>query len=136
MIDEYDYMVGEFSPVPSAPLANPTGPHGGRAAVGATAGIVLGSLVGLGYQMLRDRQKLSRHRSLFSWVWMLTVPAGAALFARPDQRMGAALGSAGGVLVSAALSHPSLFVSRPLTMHALQWMLPVGGALLGANLVS
>lgn len=131
MTEPMDYL-GEFA----APVPNPSGPTGGYTVLGATAGVLAGSLVGLGYQLVRERQQLSRHRSLFSWTWLLTVPVGAALLAKPNQRTAAAVGGAGGVLLSAALSHPSLFVSRPITMHALQWMLPIGGALLGANLVS
>lgn len=130
----------DFTP---APIANPDLPTGGRAALGAAAGLSFAMLAAAAWAKLEHDQwdpniPTRRARWGLAGAWLLGATAGASVAARPGTRYAAAVGTALGVVVTQVplILDPAFVNNHPILGNIWQYGVPIAGAVLGVNAVN
>jgi len=120
-------------------------PIGGRAALGAAAGGVLAALAAAAFTRLRTGgwnydQTYGRNRNVrlrCAAFHLVAASAGAAITSPRPTRTAATIGTAIGVVLGELpfVLDPDLVAMHPVLGNIWIYALPIGGALIGANVV-
>jgi hypothetical protein len=149
-MDEETEFLLEINPAPI--LENPM-PVGGKAALGAAVGVGLAALAAMAWSKLEHREwdpnrladpppgsiiaPVERTRLYLALLGLTGASVGAFIGAKENAKRAAAIGAALGVAISQGtfVIDPKFPIIHPILGNVWQTLLPVAGALLGANLV-